>query len=109
MRIAFSILTDAIAYGMVLFIISIGLSVMMGLMRVVNLAHGAFAMIGGYLASHAMSSLGLGFVPALLAAVAGTVCLALPLEHFLYRRVYGAPELTQALMTLGITFCVICI
>ncbi len=59
MRTVFSIMTDAVAYGMVLFIISIGLSIMMGLMRVVNLAHGAFAMIGGYLASYAIRDLGM--------------------------------------------------
>ena len=98
---------DALAYGMVLFIISIGLSVMMGLMRVVNLAHGAFAMVGGYLASHAMARLGLGFAPALALAVGGTVALALPLEALLFRRLYGAPELTQVLLTIGLTFCII--
>ncbi|MCA1443266.1 branched-chain amino acid ABC transporter permease, partial [Ensifer sp. IC4062] len=52
MQTVFSIAVDALAYGMVLFVISIGLSVTMGLMRVVNLAHGAFAMIGGYIASY---------------------------------------------------------
>ena len=56
MRTILGILPDALAYGMVLFTISIGLSIMMGLMRVVNLAHGAFAMIGGYLASFALTS-----------------------------------------------------
>ena len=59
MRTVLSIAIDALAYGMVLFVISIGLSIMMGLMRVVNLAHGAFAMIGGYVASYAIRDLGL--------------------------------------------------
>ena len=101
MQTVFSILIDALAYGMVLFIISIGLSVTMGLMRVVNLAHGAFAMIGGYLASYAAHGLGLGYAAAILVAIVGTIVIAIPLERFLYRRIYGAPELTQVLMTIG--------
>ncbi len=107
MQTFFSIGVDALAYGMVLFVISIGLSVTMGLMRVVNLAHGAFAMIGGYIASYAARDLGLGYGLAVLLAVVGTIIIAIPLERFLYRRIYGAPELTQVLMTIGITFCVI--
>lgn len=108
MQTAVSIAIDALAYGMVLFIISIGLSVTMGLMRVVNLAHGAFAMIGGYLASYAMRSLGLGYEVALPAAVLGTVVIALPLEILLYRRIYGSSDpLVQVLLTIGITFVVI--
>lgn len=107
MQTIFSIAVDALAYGMVLFVISIGLSVTMGLMRVVNLAHGAFAMIGGYLASYAARDLGLGYAAGILLAVVGTVVIAIPVERFLYRRIYGAPELTQVLMTIGITFCII--
>jgi branched-chain amino acid transport system permease protein len=107
MQTVFSIAVDALAYGMVLFVISIGLSVTMGLMRVVNLAHGAFAMIGGYIASYAARDLGLGYAVAVLLAVVGTVIIAIPIERLLYRRIYGAPELTQVLMTIGITFCII--
>ena len=107
MSLIASILIDSVAYGMVLFVISIGLSVTMGLMRVVNLAHGAFAMIGGYIASYAARDLGLGYGVAVVAAVVGTVIIAIPIERFLYRRIYGAPELTQVLMTIGITFCII--
>jgi len=107
MQTVFSIAIDALAYGMVLFVISIGLSVTMGLMRVVNLAHGAFAMIGGYIASHATHAMGLGYGAAILLAVAGTVAIAVPVERLLIRRVYGAPELTQVLMTIGLTFCII--
>jgi branched-chain amino acid transport system permease protein len=107
MQTVLSIAVDALAYGMVLFVISIGLSVTMGLMRVVNLAHGAFAMIGGYFASYAARDLGLGYAAAILIAIIGTVIIAIPVERFLYRRIYGAPELTQVLMTIGITFCVI--
>src|SRR3546814_10865934 len=81
MQTVFSIAVDALAYGMVLFVISIGLSVTMGLMRVVNLAHGAFAMIGGYIASYAAQDFGLGYAAAILLAVAGTVLIAIPLEQ----------------------------
>jgi branched-chain amino acid transport system permease protein len=105
---AFSLAVDALAYGMVLFIISIGLSVTMGLMRVVNLAHGAFAMIGGYLASYVGRNLGLGYEVAIVAAVLGTILIAMPLEFLLYRRIYGTTDpLVQVLMTIGITFVVI--
>ncbi|HEY5818081.1 MAG TPA: branched-chain amino acid ABC transporter permease [Mesorhizobium sp.] len=107
MNTIFSIGVDALAYGMVLFVISIGLSVTMGLMRVVNLAHGAFAMIGGYIASYAAQSLGLGYAAAVLLAVAGTIIIAIPIERVLYRRIYGQPELTQVLMTIGVTFMII--
>lgn len=107
MQTVFSIGVDALAYGMVLFVISIGLSVTMGLMRVVNLAHGAFAMIGGYIASYAARDLGLAYAVAVMLAVAGTILIAIPIERLLYRRIYGQPELTQVLMTIGITFCVI--
>ena len=107
MQLISSIALDALAYGMVLFVISIGLSVTMGLMRVVNLAHGAFAMIGGYLASYAARDLGMGYAAAILVAVVGTIVIAIPIERLRYRRLYGSPELTQVLMTIGITFCII--
>jgi branched-chain amino acid transport system permease protein len=107
MSTVLSIGADAVAYGMVLFVISIGLSVTMGLMKVVNLAHGAFAMIGGYVASYATQQLGLGFGIAMLAAIVVTALIAVPLERLLYRRIYGASELTQVLMTIGITFAII--
>jgi branched-chain amino acid transport system permease protein len=107
MLTALSIAVDALAYGMALFIICIGLSLTMGLMRVVNLAHGAFAMIGGYIASWAAREHGLGYGFAIALAMAGTVMIAIPLERLLYRRIYDRSELTQLLMTIGIAFCVI--
>ena len=108
MQTVIGILTDAIAYGMVLFIISIGLSVTMGLMKVVNLAHGTFAMIGGYLASYLTHGVGLNYGFAIVLAVAGTIIVALPLERLLYRRIYGSTDpLIQVLLTIGITFVVI--
>nr|MBF0681156.1 branched-chain amino acid ABC transporter permease [Pseudomonas sp.] len=80
------ILFDGLAYGMLLFLISIGLSVTMGLMGFVNLAHGAFAMFGGYLASLLMQSAQWPFLATLpavfvLVALAGAV-----FERLLYRR-----------------------
>lgn len=108
MLTAASIALDALTYGMVLFTISIGLSIMMGLMRVVNLAHGAFAMIGGYVASYALKSLGLSYPLAIVLAVAGTVAIAMPLEALLYRRIYrDSDALTQILLTIGVAFVII--
>jgi branched-chain amino acid transport system permease protein len=107
MQTILSIAIDAFAYGMALFIICIGLSLTMGLMRVVNLAHGAFAMIAGYIASYAARDLGLGYAIAIFLAIVGTIVISIPLERLLYRRIYGSPQLTQVLMTIGITFCVI--
>ncbi len=102
------VVLDAISYGMVLFIISIGLSIMMGLMRVVNLAHGAFAMIGGYLASYALKSLGVSYPLAIILAVIGAILISIPFEFLLYRRIYRkSDELTQILLTIGITFVII--
>ncbi|KAA2311813.1 branched-chain amino acid ABC transporter permease [Puniceibacterium sp. HSS470] len=98
---------DALAYAMILFIISVGLSLSLGLMRVINLAHGAFAMIGGYIAAYIGTSLGLPYVIAILAGVAGTVVIGLPLERLLYRRIYGSSEMAQILLTIGLTFVII--
>lgn len=103
-----SIVLDAISYGMVLFTISIGLSIMMGLMRVVNLAHGAFAMIGGYLASYALKTPGISYLVAIVIAVVGTIIISIPFEMLLYRRIYRRSDaLTQILLTIGITFVII--
>ena len=108
MQTILSIAFDGIAYGMVLFIISIGLSIMMGLMRVVNLAHGAFAMIGGYLASYALRDLGMNYALAIIVAVVGTIIISIPFEVLLYRRIYRKSDaLTQLLLTIGITFFII--
>ena len=107
MQTLISLTIDAVAYGMVLFIISIGLSIIMGLMRVINLAHGAFAMTGGYLASYATGAIGLPYAAALPLAVAATVLTVMPLEFLLYRRLYRTPDpLEQVLMTIGITFVI---
>jgi branched-chain amino acid transport system permease protein len=89
---------------MVLFIISVGLSITMGLMRVVNLAHGVFAMLGGYVAVALAAWLGLRPELAAALAIAVVAALAWPLERWLFRKVYGRGELQQVLLTIGIVF-----
>jgi branched-chain amino acid transport system permease protein len=101
-----TILLDGTAYGMVLFIISVGLTVTMGLMRVVNLAHGAFAMIGGYVAATIIERGG-GFLVAIAVASLAVGVLGAIAELVLYRPLYRRGELAQALMTFGFTFVVI--
>lgn len=104
MQLIASILVDGISYGMVLFIISVGLSITMGLMRVVNLAHGVFAMLGGYVAVALAAWLGLRPELAAALAIAVVAALAWPLERWLFRKVYGRGELQQVLLTIGIVF-----
>ena len=96
---ALSILFHGLASAMVLYIISVGLSVTMGLMGFVNLAHGVFAMAGGYLAIWMMQSLGIGFLTAVVLACIGVALVSVPIERMLYARLYGASELDQVLMT----------
>jgi branched-chain amino acid transport system permease protein len=104
MQILISILFDGLAYGMMLFVIAVGLSVTMGLMGFINLAHGAFAMVGGYLTVSAMSRLGLPFPLALLAAALAVGAVSILLERGLYARLYAAPELDQVMLTIGLVF-----
>lgn len=99
-----SLLIDGIAYGMMLFLISAGLTVTLGVMRVVNLSHSAFAMIGGYLALWAMRAGGLSFWLAVPLGVIGTMAIGLVLERTLYRWVYATHPLGQLLMTIGLAF-----
>lgn len=90
--------------AMVLYLISVGLSVTMGLMGFVNLAHGAFAMAGGYVMTTLMNRGGLDFPLALFGAVAVVMAGSLVLERLLYRRLYGGDELDQVLLTMGLIF-----
>jgi branched-chain amino acid transport system permease protein len=99
-----SILLGGLAAGMVLFIVSVGLSVTMGLMGFVNLAHGGFAMLGGYAIVLAMKHWGLGFFPALALAFAAVAALSVVLERLFYARLYRAAELDQVLFTIGLVF-----
>jgi branched-chain amino acid transport system permease protein len=104
---AVSILFDGVAYAMFLFIVSVGLSVTMGLMGFVNLAHGAFAMAGGYLVVTATQSFGVPFPLALVVAAVVIGVVSVAFERTLYAGLYGASELDQVLMTIGLTFMVI--
>src|ERR1700674_2802197 len=98
------ILFDGLAYGMLLFVISVGLSITLGLMGFNNLAHGVFAMAGGYLLVELMAKAGIGFLPA-LPVVFFTIALAsLLLERTLYRPLYKSSALDQVLLTVGIIF-----
>jgi branched-chain amino acid transport system permease protein len=102
-----SMVLGGVAAGMVLFIVSVGLSVTMGLMGFVNLAHGGFAMLGGYVIAHAMKYWGLGFAPALVLGFIVIAALSAVLERLLYSRLYRATELDQVLFTIGLVFMMI--
>ncbi len=102
-----NMLLGGLAAGMVLFIVSVGLSVTMGLMGFANLAHGAFAMIGGYVIVLAMNKLGIPFVVALLIGFIVTAAVSVVFERLLYSRLYRAPELDQVLFTIGLVFAMI--
>jgi branched-chain amino acid transport system permease protein len=99
-----TVLFDGIAYGMLLFLMSVGLSVTLGLMRFVNLAHGAFAMMGGYVCVLLLNRAGLPFLLAVLLAAAASALAGVVLERVLYRRLYGAPELDQVLFSIALVF-----
>jgi branched-chain amino acid transport system permease protein len=97
------VLFDGLAYGSLLFLISNGLSVTMGLMNFVNLAHGAFAMLGGYLCVALMRQ-GVPFLVTLPLVFVGVALVGAVLERTLYRRLYKAPHLDQVLFSIGLTF-----
>jgi branched-chain amino acid transport system permease protein len=99
-----TILFDGIAYGMLLFILAVGLSVTMGLMNFINLAHGAFAMVGGYLTVVLMQRFEVPFLICLPLAFAGTALLGAVLERTLYRPMYRKPHLDQVLFSIGLAF-----
>jgi branched-chain amino acid transport system permease protein len=98
------ILLGGLSAGTVLFIVSVGLSVTMGLMGFVNLAHGAFAMFGGYVIVLAMNRAHVGLAVALVLGFAATAAISVVLEQLLYRRLYRAGELDQVLFTIGLIF-----
>ncbi len=104
-----SILFHGLAFGAILYVISVGLSVTMGLMGFVNLAHGVFAMAGGYLMISTMQKLGLPWLPALVLACAAVALASMLLERLLYARLYGAGELEQVLFTIGLIFVAVAI
>ncbi|MBM3525784.1 MAG: branched-chain amino acid ABC transporter permease, partial [Alphaproteobacteria bacterium] len=102
-----SILFHGVAYAMILYVISVGLSVTMGLMGFANLAHGVFAMAGGYLCVALLGRLGIGFAPALILSAVLVAAASAILERTLYARLYRAPELEQVLFTIGVVFMAI--
>lgn len=99
-----TILFDGIAYGMLLFVLAVGLAVTLGLMNFINLAHGAFAMAGGYLTVIAMQKFGLPFLACLPLAFIGVALIGALLERTLYRPMYGKPHLDQVLFSIGLAF-----
>ena len=97
-------LFDGIAYGMLLFILACGLSVTLGVMNFINLAHGLFAMVGGYVCAYFVNARGIPFLAALPLAFVGTASLGLILERTLYVRLYRRSHLDQVLFTIGLVF-----
>jgi branched-chain amino acid transport system permease protein len=98
------VLFDGFAYGMLLFLLSVGLSVTLGMMNFVNLAHCSFAMAGGYATVTLVNHFGWPFLATLPMAFLAGGLLSLVLERALYRRLYRASDLDQCLLTIGIVF-----
>jgi branched-chain amino acid transport system permease protein len=98
-----------LAYGMILYVISVGLSVTMGLMGFANLAHGVFAMAGGYVLLTAMNRFDVPFPLALAAAFGAVAVASVVLERLLYARLYAAGELEQVLFTIGLIFMAVAV
>jgi branched-chain amino acid transport system permease protein len=103
------VLFDGLAYGSLLFIIAVGLSVTLGLMNFVNLAHGAFAMVGGYVCVMLMTRAGVPFLATLPVAFVAAAIVGLVLERVLYQRLYSSSPLDQVLFSIGVVFMSIAI
>jgi branched-chain amino acid transport system permease protein len=100
----FGVLFDGLAYGMLLFLLSVGLTVTLGMMNFVNLAHCAFAMLGGFVTVGLTQYLGWPFLATLPAAFIVSAVVSVVFERVLYRRLYRASDLDQCLLTIGIAF-----
>ncbi|HVR50287.1 MAG TPA: branched-chain amino acid ABC transporter permease [Pseudorhodoferax sp.] len=98
------VIFDGVAYGMLLFLMAVGLSITMGLMNFVNLAHGSFAVVGGYTAAVLSNQFGLGYATVLAAAFVVAALLGAVLEFVFYRRLYRAHPLDQVLLSIGLVF-----
>ena len=98
------VLFDGFAYGMLLFLLSVGLTVTLGMMNFVNLAHCSFAMVGGYVTVTLANAYGWPFFATLPAAFLSAAAASVVLERTLYRRLYRASDLDQCLFTIGIVF-----
>src|SRR5260370_5199697 len=99
-----TIVFDGVAYGMLLFVLACGLSVTLGLMNFVNLAHGAFAMAGGYITVVLVNRAGLPFLAGLVLAFFATPAIGAVLERTLYGHVYPQSHLHHVLFTIGLVF-----
>jgi branched-chain amino acid transport system permease protein len=99
-----TVLFDGIAYGMLLFVLACGLAVTLGLMNLVNLAHGAFAMAGGYVTVVLVNRLGVPFLLSVVIAFFATAAIGALLERTLYVHVYAKSHLEQVLFTIGLVF-----
>jgi branched-chain amino acid transport system permease protein len=97
-----TLLFDGVAYGMLLFLLAVGLAVTLGLMNFINLAHGAFAMAGGYITVLLMNHAGVPFLACLPLSFLGAGLLGAVLEPTLYRRMYARPHLDQVLFSIGL-------
>ena len=100
----FGVLFDGFAYGMLLFLMSVGLSVTLGMMNFVNLAHCSFAMLGGYVAITLMNAFGWPFLATLPVAFVAAAAASVVLERIFFRRFYNSSDLDQCLLTIGIVF-----
>ncbi|MEJ8570127.1 branched-chain amino acid ABC transporter permease [Microbaculum marinum] len=98
------VLFDGFAFGMLLFLLSVGLSVTLGLMNFINLAHGSFAMLGGYVTVTLMNNFGWPFLATLPVAFLAAGALSIVLERTLFRRLYASDPLQQVLFTIGLVF-----
>jgi branched-chain amino acid transport system permease protein len=100
----FGVVFDGLAYGMLLFLLSVGQSVTLGMMNFINLAHCSFAMLGGYVTASLMSRYGVPFFATLPCAFIVAAATSVVFERALFRRLYRASELDQVLLTIGIVF-----
>jgi branched-chain amino acid transport system permease protein len=99
-----TLLFDGIAYGMLLFVLAVGLAVTLGLMNFVNLAHGAFAMAGGYVTVLLMERAGVPFLATLPLAFLVPAVIGAVAERTLYRPMYKRPHLDHVLFSIGLVF-----
>lgn len=100
----FGVLFDGIAYGMLLFLLSVGMSVTLGLMNFVNLAHCAFGMLGAYVTVMLMKDFNWNFFATLPFAFLSAALVSVVVERTLYRKLYRATDLDQVLLTIGLAF-----
>lgn len=99
-----SVLFHGLAYAMVLYIATVGLSITMGLMRFANLAHGVFAMAGGYVLTRTTGAWGVPFEVGLVLAFVVVAAASMVLERLVYRPLYQGAELRQVLLSISLIF-----